>query len=103
MLAPGSRETFGLAALEALACGVPVVVPDRGALSELVMPGIGAVADSSGEAFADAVEAVVGESGFPETHRRRAREAAERFTWARAVEGMLGVHADVSSSTLALR
>ena len=103
VLAPGSRETFGLAALEALACGVPVVVPDRGALSELVMPGIGAVADSSGEAFADAVEAVVGESGFPETHRRRAREAAERFTWARAVEGMLGVHADVSSSTLALR
>lgn len=32
----GERETFGLAALEAMACGTPVAVSDRGALPELV-------------------------------------------------------------------
>jgi alpha-1,6-mannosyltransferase len=35
-LAPGPAETFGLAALEAMASGVPVVCSDQGAVRELV-------------------------------------------------------------------
>ena len=35
-VAPGPVETFGLAALEALACGTPVVVNDASALPEVV-------------------------------------------------------------------
>jgi alpha-1,6-mannosyltransferase len=35
-LAPGPAETFGLAALEALACGTPVLSVDRGGAAELV-------------------------------------------------------------------
>src|SRR5699024_8711821 len=38
-IAPGPLETFGLAALEALACGVPTVCPDEGALAEVVRDG----------------------------------------------------------------
>ena len=34
---PGSRETFSLSTAESLSCGVPVVVPDRGAAAELAM------------------------------------------------------------------
>jgi alpha-1,6-mannosyltransferase len=35
-LAPGSVETFGLSALEAMACGTPVVSANRGGVAELV-------------------------------------------------------------------
>lgn len=38
-LMPSGSETFGLAALEAMACGVPTVVSDVGGLRELVVDG----------------------------------------------------------------
>jgi N-acetyl-alpha-D-glucosaminyl L-malate synthase BshA len=39
-LLPSEQESFGVAALEALSCGVPVVASDVGGLPELVEPGL---------------------------------------------------------------
>lgn len=39
-LLPSSSESFGLSALEAMACGVPVVASDVGGLNEVVLGGI---------------------------------------------------------------
>ncbi len=86
-LAPGPHETFGLAALESLACGTPVVVSRTSALAEIVTTDSGAMADNDPTAIAEAVSAVVNR---PESHRRSsARRRAEMFTWQRAAAGML--------------
>lgn len=86
-LAPGPHETFGLAALESLACGTPAVVSRTSAMTEIITADSGALADNDPLAIADAVREVVGR---PEHDRRFcARHRAEMFTWHRAASGML--------------
>ncbi|MEU7140532.1 glycosyltransferase [Nocardia sp. NPDC046473] len=88
-LAPGPHETFGLAALEALAAGTPVVASRSSALKDIVTAECGAVADDRGPAFAQAVTDVL---ALPTVGRRQAaRSRAEQYTWPRAVAGMLAV------------
>jgi alpha-1,6-mannosyltransferase len=86
-IAPGPVETFGLAALEALACGTPVVASAESALPE-VLGAAGLAAD--GEDFASAVRAILSR---PEEQRRAAaRQRAEEFGWHAAVSKFLAVH-----------
>jgi alpha-1,6-mannosyltransferase len=86
-LAPGPHETFGLAALESLACGTPAVVSRTSALTEIITADSGASADNDPVAIAQAVSAIVSR---PEHDRRTgARRRAEMFTWQRAAAGML--------------
>ncbi|WP_328388351.1 glycosyltransferase [Nocardia sp. NBC_00416] len=88
-LAPGPHETFGLAALEALAAGTPVVASRSSALADIVTADCGAVADDDPAAFADGVTDLLAR---PSAQRRgAARQRAEQFTWPTAVSGMLAV------------
>jgi alpha-1,6-mannosyltransferase len=87
VLAPGPVETFGLAALEALACGTPVVVSASSALPEVVGDAGVAVA---GEDFAQGVREVLRRP--VRARRAAARQRAEEFGWPRAVLGFLDAH-----------
>ncbi|MFF0475469.1 glycosyltransferase [Streptomyces sp. NPDC004284] len=88
-LAPGPAETFGLSALEALACGTPVVVSASSALPEVVGTAGAAAADTPA-AFAAGVRSLL---ATPETARRRAARArAEAFSWDRAITAFLHAH-----------
>jgi alpha-1,6-mannosyltransferase len=89
VVAPGPVETFGLAGLEALACGTPVVVNSASALPEVVGP-VGVAAAGTGVAFAAGVRELLDR---PESERRAAARArAEIFTWPAAVDGFLRAH-----------
>ena len=89
VVAPGPVETFGLAALEALASGTPVVASATSALPEVV-GGAGAVAAPSPEALALALHEVL-DRPVP-ARRAAARARAELFGWAAAGEAMLAIH-----------
>lgn len=98
-LAPGPHETFGLAALESLACGTPAVVSRTSALTEIITSDSGAPADNDPTAIALAVRDVVGR---PEDQRRAsARHRAEMFTWQRCAAGMLTTLSRESASDAA--
>jgi alpha-1,6-mannosyltransferase len=96
VLAPGPVETFGLAALEALACGTPVVVDAASALPEVVGEAGIAVAD---EDFAAGVAALLAQPA--PARRAAARRRAEEFGWPAAVAGFLAAHGLSSSADVA--
>jgi alpha-1,6-mannosyltransferase len=85
VVAPGPIETFGLAALEALACGTPVVASATSALPGVIGDAGVAV---EGENFASGVLKVLAVPG----NREKARARAEMFGWNAAVKGFLAVH-----------
>lgn len=88
--APGPVETFGLAGLEALASGTPVVVNRNSALPEVIGPA-GLAAEDDPPAYADAIEGLLARDR--DERRRVAREQAERFDWRTSVDGFLRAHA----------
>lgn len=90
-LAPAPMETFGLAVLESLACGTPVVVPAAGAARELIGPaGSGVVTSGTAFGLADGVQELL---DVPAPYRRdAARQRAEEFPWSATVAALLAAH-----------
>lgn len=78
---PSLHEGFGLTCLEAMACGVPVVAADRGALPETCADAALLVDPLDPDAIAEAVLAAIGD----ERLRARGRRRAAEFSWERTV------------------
>ncbi len=87
---PSLYEGFSLPAIEAMACGVPLVATTGGALPEVVGDAALTVPTNDPSALAIAIDQMLGD---PEL-RARLGEAGrdrvlDRFTWKRSAEGMI--------------
>lgn len=97
---PSSREGFGIAALEAMAAGLPVVASDLQGISEVVGSDgeCGLLADpTSPEDLAAAMERLLCDTALVMEMRSAARKRAELFSLDRTADGYL----DLFGRTLA--
>ena len=83
LLAPSYYESFGLVALEAMACGTPVVAARTGGLSTLVRDGETGylVPLHTPECYADRIEVLLANDALREAMGRAGRQRAEALSW----------------------
>ncbi len=87
-LVPSYYESFGLVALEALACGTPVVATDVGDLRNIIgQEETGqVVADNSPEKLAEAINRFFSRPNLDEKSIQANRASVSRFGWAQVSE-----------------
>lgn len=92
---PALEEGFGLPALEALACGAPLITTEGTAMAEVAGEAAQLIPPADDAALADALEvALAGEKASGEAIRRRelGLTTAGRFTWASSVDSHVGAY-----------
>jgi glycosyltransferase involved in cell wall biosynthesis len=88
----GAAEAFGLVAVEAMACGVPVVASNLPGVRSVVADGVTGllVPPSDAEALAQALSRILDSAMLREGMSRAARErATSRYSWDRHVDGLI--------------
>jgi alpha-1,3-rhamnosyl/mannosyltransferase len=102
LLQPSVMEGFGIPALEAMACGCPVVASDTPALLE-VMGGAGLHAPVGDHlAMAQALSRLRA-NGVADDLRARGLSRAKTFSWERTAEATLAVYREAASESAAER
>jgi glycosyltransferase involved in cell wall biosynthesis len=97
---PSLWEGFGLPALEAMACGTPVLAADRGALPEVVGDAGILVDPTNVDALREAMYNLVVHEHLRASRRAAGLVRARAFTWRRAAEATLGVYREAGAGIL---
>ena len=97
VVVPSHYESFGMVALEAMACGIPVVASDVGGLAYLVQDGKTGftvpVADP--EALASKLYLIINNGDLHAKMSMQAAEYAQQYSWTNIVDRLLDVYDEV--------
>ena len=101
-LVPSRSESFGLVALEAAACGIPVVAAAVGGLTTLVEHGRTGylVEPGDAEGFARRVAEIVSDADLQARLGAAGASAARSYTWATAAERLRRLYAELTAREL---
>jgi glycosyltransferase involved in cell wall biosynthesis len=89
---PSLHEAFGLPALEAMACGAPVVTSSTTCLPELAGDAAITVDPTNTREIEDAMFSIVTDKRLSEELRERGRLRAGRFSWNNTAREVLAVY-----------
>jgi len=88
----GTKETFGLVVLEAMACGRPVIGARAGAIPEMIDESVGMLAEPlSGESMAEAIAALY-ERDIEAVGAAARERVLRQFTWTQSFTAQLNVY-----------
>ena len=97
---PSYHESFGLAAVESLACGTPVVATRSGGLTTIVRDGeTGYLVPRCPGFFAERLDGLLRHPNLLAQMRLAARPSVLRFSWKNVAEQMHNLYDDVLSET----
>ena len=99
---PSRSESFGLVALEAAACGTPVVAAAVGGLQTLVDDGVTGylVEDRSATAYANRISSILGDPVTARAMSTASAAKARNYTWRTAAERLRSLYAELTSRAL---
>lgn len=94
---PSHYEGFGLPVLEAMACGCPVVVSDRGGLPEIVQDAGIYVDPADTRSIADGIGEIYFNPQNYKKYRELGLEQAKKFSWKKTISETIKVYERVLS------
>ena len=94
LVMPSLYESFGMVALEAMACGTPVIASEVGGLGYLVQDGETGytIPDSDPEALCNKLSGLLGDAHLRETMGLRAAEYALDYAWSNIATQIVDVY-----------
>lgn len=96
-LSTAARESFGLAALEARACGLPVIAVEDSAVSDFITHGVNGLLARTDDDFASATVRLVRDSDLRNRLRAFNQRTPVPYDWARAIEAHEELYASATS------